>query len=303
MNTRDQQLQAFGKLLDIMDEIREKCPWDRKQTMQSLRHLTIEETYELGDAVLDNDLPEIKKELGDLLLHIVFYAKIAAETSSFDIADVINGINKKLTYRHPHVFGDIKAKTEEEVARNWEKLKLKEGKKSILEGVPKSLPALVKASRIQDKAACSGFDWEKPEQVFEKVQEEIIIELEPGKVIIVKLLSVSKPNVEGIRMVFFKINGENRFVEVHDKALDIKKVENVKADEANPDEIGSPLQGLLYKILVKKGQEIKENDPLFIIEAMKMETTVTAVRDCKVKSVTIKAGEMVMQDDLILEVD
>ena len=173
MNTRDQQLQAFGKLLDIMDEIREKCPWDRKQTMQSLRHLTIEETYELGDAVLDNDLPEIKKELGDLLLHIVFYAKIAAETSSFDIADVINGINKKLTYRHPHVFGDIKADTEEEVARNWEKLKLKEGKKSILEGVPKSLPALVKASRIQDKAACSGFDWEKPEQVFEKVQEEI----------------------------------------------------------------------------------------------------------------------------------
>ena len=136
-----------------------------------------------------------------------------------------------------------------------------------------------------------------------KVQEETIIELEPGKVIIVKLLSVSKPNVEGIRMVFFKINGENRFVEVHDKALDIKKVENVKADEANPDEIGSPLQGLLYKILVKKGQEIKENDPLFIIEAMKMETTVTAVRDCKVKSVTIKAGEMVMQDDLILEVD
>ena len=173
MNNRDQQQQAFGKLLDIMDEIREKCPWDRKQTMQSLRHLTIEETYELGDAVLDNDLPEIKKELGDLLLHIVFYAKIAAETNSFDIADVINGINKKLIYRHPHVFGDIKAETEKEVARNWEKLKLKEGKKSILEGVPKSLPALVKASRIQDKAACSGFDWEKPEQVFEKVQEEI----------------------------------------------------------------------------------------------------------------------------------
>ena len=173
MNSRDQQLQAFGKLLDIMDEIREKCPWDRKQTMQSLRHLTIEETYELGDAILENDLPEIKKELGDLLLHIVFYAKIAAETNSFDIADVIKEINKKLIYRHPHVFGDVKAETEEEVAKNWEKLKLKEGKKSILEGVPKSLPALVKASRIQDKAACSGFDWEKPEQVFEKVQEEI----------------------------------------------------------------------------------------------------------------------------------
>ena len=173
MNTREQQLQAFGKLLDIMDEIRDKCPWDKKQTLQSLRHLTIEETYELGDAILDNDLPEIKKELGDLLLHIVFYAKITSETGDFDIADVILGINEKLIHRHPHVFSDVKADTVEEVAKNWEKLKLKEGKKSILEGVPRSLPALVKASRIQDKAACSGFDWEKPEQVFEKVKEEI----------------------------------------------------------------------------------------------------------------------------------
>jgi len=173
MNTREQQLQAFGKLLDIMDEIRDKCPWDKKQTLQSLRHLTIEETYELGDAILDNDLPEIKKELGDLLLHIVFYAKITSETGDFDIADVIHGINEKLIHRHPHVFSDVKADTVEEVAKNWEKLKLKEGKKSILEGVPRSLPALVKASRIQDKAACSGFDWEKPEQVFEKVKEEI----------------------------------------------------------------------------------------------------------------------------------
>jgi len=173
MNTREQQLQAFDKLLDIMDEIRDKCPWDKKQTLQSLRHLTIEETYELGDAILDNDLPEIKKELGDLLLHIVFYAKITSETGDFDIADVIHGTNEKLVHRHPHVFSDVKADTEEEVARNWEKLKLKEGKKSVLEGVPISLPALVKASRIQDKAACSGFDWEKPEQVFEKVKEEI----------------------------------------------------------------------------------------------------------------------------------
>ncbi|NOQ91534.1 MAG: nucleoside triphosphate pyrophosphohydrolase, partial [Flavobacteriaceae bacterium] len=173
MNKREQQLDAFGKLLDIMDEIREKCPWDKKQTMQSLRHLTIEETYELGDAILDNDNSEIKKELGDLLLHIVFYSKIASENNTFDIADVISGINKKLVHRHPHVFGDVKAETEEEVAKNWEKLKLKEGKKSILEGVPKSLPALVKASRIQDKVASAGFDWEKSEQVFEKVQEEI----------------------------------------------------------------------------------------------------------------------------------
>ncbi|MCK4561663.1 MAG: nucleoside triphosphate pyrophosphohydrolase [Flavobacteriaceae bacterium] len=173
MNKREQQLDAFGKLLDIMDEIREKCPWDKKQTIQSLRHLTIEETYELGDAILDNDLPEIKKELGDLLLHIVFYSKIASENKSFDIADVITGINEKLVHRHPHVFGDVKAETEEEVAKNWEKLKLKEGNKSILEGVPKSLPALVKASRIQDKVASAGFDWERSEQVFEKVQEEI----------------------------------------------------------------------------------------------------------------------------------
>ena len=173
MYNRKEQLKAFSDLLDIMDKIREECPWDRKQTLQSLRHLTIEETYELGDAILDNDLVEIKKELGDLLLHIVFYAKIASETEAFDISEVIAGINEKLVHRHPHVFGDVQAETEEEVAKNWEKLKLKEGKKSILEGVPKSLPALVKASRIQDKAASAGFDWEKPEQVFEKVQEEI----------------------------------------------------------------------------------------------------------------------------------
>jgi XTP/dITP diphosphohydrolase len=173
MTQRENQLKAFGELLDIMDELREKCPWDKKQTMESLRHLTIEETYELGDAILDNDLPEIRKELGDLLLHIVFYAKIGSESNDFDIKDVIIGINEKLISRHPHVFGNVVANTEEQVAKNWEQLKLKEGKKSILEGVPKSLPALVKASRIQDKAASAGFDWERSEQVFEKVQEEI----------------------------------------------------------------------------------------------------------------------------------
>lgn len=173
MSQRENQLKAFGELLDIMDELREKCPWDKKQTMESLRHLTIEETYELGDAILDNDLNEIKKELGDLLLHIVFYSKIGAESKDFDILDVINGINEKLISRHPHVYGDIKAENEEQVAKNWEQLKLKEGKKSVLEGVPKSLPALVKASRIQDKAASSGFDWDNSEQVFDKVKEEI----------------------------------------------------------------------------------------------------------------------------------
>ena len=173
MNTREQHLQAFGRLLDIMDELRLKCPWDKKQTFESLRHLTIEETYELGDAILDNDLPEIKKELGDLMLHLVFYAKIGSETGDFDIADIANSICEKLIHRHPHIYGDVVVKDDEEVKQNWEKLKLKEGKTSVLEGVPKALPAMVKASRIQEKVAGVGFDWEKPEQVWEKVQEEL----------------------------------------------------------------------------------------------------------------------------------
>ena len=173
MNNRQLQLDAFNRLLDIMDDLREKCPWDKKQTLESLRHLTIEETYELGDAILDHDMPEIKKELGDLLLHIVFYSKIGSETNDFDIADVANSICDKLIDRHPHIYGDVVVEDEEEVKRNWEKLKLKEGRKSVLEGVPKSLPALVKASRIQDKVKGVGFDWEEPEQVWEKVQEEL----------------------------------------------------------------------------------------------------------------------------------
>lgn len=173
MNSRESQLQAFDRLLTIMDELRENCPWDRKQTLQSLRHLTIEETYELGEAILDNDLNEVKKELGDMLLHIVFYAKIGSETQDFDIADVCNEICEKLIYRHPHIYADVAVNDEEEVKQNWEKLKLKEGKKSVLEGVPKGLPALVKASRIQDKVKGVGFDWEEPQQVWNKVQEEL----------------------------------------------------------------------------------------------------------------------------------
>lgn len=173
MNSRKDQLKAFDRLLTIMDELREQCPWDRKQTMESLRHLTIEETYELGDAILDNDLDEVKKELGDVLLHIVFYAKIGSETNDFDIADVCNSICDKLISRHPHIYGDVEVADEAEVKRNWENLKLKEGKKSVLEGVPKSLPAVVKASRIQEKVAGVGFDWEEPQQVFEKLQEEL----------------------------------------------------------------------------------------------------------------------------------
>ncbi|CAA0164417.1 nucleoside triphosphate pyrophosphohydrolase [Tenacibaculum maritimum] len=173
MNARKEQLKAFNRLLDIMDELREKCPWDKKQTLESLRHLTIEETYELGDAILDQNLDEVKKELGDVLLHIVFYAKIGSEKKAFDIADVANSIADKLIDRHPHIYGDVKVENEQDVKQNWEKLKLKEGKKSVLEGVPRSLPALVKASRIQDKVAGVGFDWEEPNQVWEKVQEEL----------------------------------------------------------------------------------------------------------------------------------
>lgn len=173
MNSRKQQLAAFNRLLDIMDDLREKCPWDKKQTLESLRHLTIEETYELADAILENDLDEIKNELGDVLLHLVFYAKIGSEKNAFDIGDVANAISEKLISRHPHIYGDVVVKDESEVKENWEKLKLKEGKKSVLEGVPKSLPAMVKANRIQDKVSGVGFDWEEPYQVWNKVQEEL----------------------------------------------------------------------------------------------------------------------------------
>ena len=173
MNTTQQKKDAFERLLTIMDELRASCPWDQKQTLESLRHLTIEEVYELGDAILDHDLEEIKKELGDILLHVVFYAKIGSEKNAFDIADVLHGICDKLIHRHPHIYGDVTVADEQEVKANWEKLKLKEGKKSVLEGVPKSLPAMVKAQRIQEKARGVGFDWDREDQVWEKVNEEL----------------------------------------------------------------------------------------------------------------------------------
>ncbi len=173
MNSTADKLKAFERLLTIMDDLRTGCPWDMKQTMETLRHLTIEETYELGDAILEGDMDEIKKELGDVMLHLVFYSRIASETNHFDIADVLNSICEKLISRHPHIYGDVKVADAEEVKQNWEALKLKEGKTSVLEGVPKSLPAMVKATRIQDKARGVGFDWEHPEQVWEKVQEEM----------------------------------------------------------------------------------------------------------------------------------
>lgn len=169
----DPRLAAFERLLNIMDDLREKCPWDKKQTLESLRHLTIEETYELADAILDKDMEGLKGEIGDLMLHLVFYSKIASEQKAFDITDVLTAICDKLVYRHPHIYGDVEATDEATVKANWEKLKLKEGKKSVLEGVPKSLPALVKASRIQDKVKGVGFDWDHESQVWEKVEEEI----------------------------------------------------------------------------------------------------------------------------------
>jgi XTP/dITP diphosphohydrolase len=170
---RQEQLMAFDRLLTIMDDLREKCPWDRKQTLESLRHLTIEETYELSDAILENDLSEVRKEIGDLMLHMVFYAKIGSETGAFDIADVLHGISEKLISRHPHIYGSVVADTEEQVKQNWEQLKLKEGNRSVLSGVPQSLPALVKAMRIQEKARGAGFDWDEKRQVWEKVEEEM----------------------------------------------------------------------------------------------------------------------------------
>ena len=173
MHTKEEKMQAFGRLLDIMDDLRSQCPWDKKQTMLTLRPLTMEELYELTDAILEGNMPEIKKELGDVLLHLIFYAKIASETQNFDIADVIHSLCEKLIERHPHIYGNISVKNEEEVKKNWEKIKLKEGNKSVLGGVPKSLPALVKATRIQDKAAGVGFDWDNIDDVFAKIKEEI----------------------------------------------------------------------------------------------------------------------------------
>ncbi|MDX1545236.1 MAG: nucleoside triphosphate pyrophosphohydrolase [Christiangramia sp.] len=236
MNSREDQLKAFDRLLTIMDELREQCPWDRKQTMESLRHLTIEETYELGDAILDKDMDEIKKELGDVLLHLVFYAKIGSETNDFDIADVANSICDKLVDRHPHIYGDIEVADEEEVKKNWENLKLKEGKESVLEGVPRSLPAMVKANRIQDKVAGVGFDWEEPEQVFEKLKEELE-ELQH------EVKSNNRDEIEGefgdvlFSMInyarFLKVNPENALERTNKKFIKRFQYLEEKAKEGN----------------------------------------------------------------------
>lgn len=256
MNTRAQQLEAFDRLLTIMDELREQCPWDKKQTMQSLRHLTIEETYELGDAILNNDLQEVKKELGDVLLHMVFYAKIGSETNDFDIADVCNEICEKLIHRHPHIYSDTVVENEEQVKQNWEKLKLKEGKKSVLEGVPKSLPALVKASRIQDKVKAVGFDWDEPHQVWEKVQEELQ-ELQ------VEVAAKDQDKVEAeFGDVLFSMINYARFLNVNpEDALERtnkKFIKRFQYLESKASELGKPLMDMTLAEMDVFWNEAKE---------------------------------------------
>lgn len=215
MSTRDEKLKAFGRLLDIMDDLREKCPWDKKQTIQSLSSLSIEEVYELVDAIEDNNYEEIKKELGDLMLHLVFYSKIASETDQFDVTDVLNSVCDKLIYRHPHVYGDVDDEiTEDQVKTNWEKLKIKEGNKSVLSGVPKGLPSLIKAMRIQSKVKAVGFDWNDSSEVLQKVKEEVS-ELEE---------EITKGNAEGVADEFgdvmFSLINYARFVGIDpDEAL------------------------------------------------------------------------------------
>ena len=205
----EKKAEAFIRLITIMDELREQCPWDKKQTMDSLRYLTIEELYELSDAILDKDMKEIKRELGDVLMHIVFYSRIASETNDFDISDVLNSVCEKLIYRHPHIYGDVKVRDEIEVKKNWEKLKIKEGKKSVLEGVPKSLPAIVKSFRIQEKVIGIGFDWDNKNQVWDKVLEELEelkIEVERG----------DKNRIESeFGDVLFALTNYSRFIDVN----------------------------------------------------------------------------------------
>lgn len=256
MTDKTQQLKAFERLLIIMDELREQCPWDKKQTMETLRHLTIEEVYELGDAILDNDLDEVKKELGDVLLHIVFYSKIGSETNTFDIADVCNSICDKLISRHPHIYGDVVVKDEEEVKRNWEQLKLKEGKTSVLEGVPKSLPAMVKASRIQEKVAGVGFDWEEPQQVWDKVEEEIKelhVEVEKGDKDLME---------DELGDVFFSLINYARFLKISpENALERtnkKFIKRFKYLEAKAKSLNKTLEDMTLKEMDVYWEEAKK---------------------------------------------
>ncbi len=255
MNSKAEKLAAFGRLLDIMDTLRAECPWDKKQTFESLRHLTIEETYELGDAILSGDRTEIKKELGDLLLHIVFYSKLGSEEEAFDLADVANEICEKLIYRHPHIYGDVKVKDEVEVKKNWEALKLKEGKKTVLGGVPKGLPALVKAQRIQDKVAGVGFDWENATQVWEKVKEELNefqLEVQKGDL---------KKSEEELGDVLFSLINYARFLKINpDTALEHtnrKFIQRFNIMEAEVEQKGKFLQDLALEELEELWEKAK----------------------------------------------
>lgn len=247
---RGRQLQAFNRLLDVMDELREQCPWDRKQTIDSLRHLTIEETYELSDAIIRKDMQEIKKEIGDIMLHMVFYAKIASEQQAFDIADVLNSLCEKLIFRHPHIYGDVTANTEEEVKQNWERLKLKEGNKSVLGGVPSSLPALVKAMRIQEKARGAGFDWDDKAQVWEKVLEELNEFESEFNILDTNQIDREKATSEFGDLLFSLINF-SRFIDINpEEALErtnLKFIDRFQYMEQESAKDGKRLQDMTLK--------------------------------------------------------
>ncbi|MGF1923047.1 MAG: nucleoside triphosphate pyrophosphohydrolase [Bacteroidia bacterium] len=237
---------AFLRLLDVLDTLRTQCPWDKKQTMETLRHLTIEETYELSDAILEGDMDEIKKELGDIMMHLVFYARIGSETGDFDITEVLNGVCDKLISRHPHIYGDVIVENEEDVKRNWEQLKLKEGNKSVLGGVPKSLPALVKASRIQEKARGVGFDWDEKDQVWAKVEEELQ-EFKEEFNVAEKSIDIEKAEGEFGDLLFSLINYA-RFIDINpENALEKtnkKFIKRFQFLESKAKENGKSLQDM-----------------------------------------------------------
>ncbi|MGA3012681.1 MAG: nucleoside triphosphate pyrophosphohydrolase [Bacteroidales bacterium] len=258
----EERVAAFGRLLEIMDELRAKCPWDKKQTLESLRYLTIEETYELSDSILEKDMDGIKKELGDLMLHLVFYSKIASESGSFDISDVLNSIITKLIHRHPHIFGDVNVTTAKEVKDNWEKIKLKEkGNESVLSGVPNSLPAIVKAYRIQEKASGVGFDWEKPEQVWDKVMEELN-ELKAE----VKKDSTVEEKENELGDLLFAIINYARFIDVNpEDALERtnrKFIQRFQYLEENAKKLHKPLNEMTLKEMDVFWEEAKTWKPI-----------------------------------------
>lgn len=253
----DRRLAAFSQLLDIMDTLRAQCPWDSKQTLESLRYLTIEETYELADAILDNDLDEIKKELGDLMLHIVFYAKIGSEAGAFDIADVLEGINNKLIHRHPHIYGDVKVQDDEEVKANWEQIKLKEGNRTVLSGVPHSLPALVKAYRIQEKVRGVGFDWNHVSEVWEKVKEEMH-EFEQA----LSENGSSNAKEEEFGDLMFSLVNLSRFMDINpENALERcnkKFIKRFNYLEKRAEELGKPLKSMSFEEMDALWNEAKQ---------------------------------------------